>query len=146
MFNITDINELAQWGLGGMSKTMNGKLHVKVRQVDDSKRLHTLWPMKISLRQMQTCFCWLANYCMKIEYIVIKKKVILDIANGNAVLGHQIKIWDGWVAGVKFLWGRKTRRLIWLKRSLIQKERTLKSYMFSSVAHHKLSHELWERI
>ena len=42
MYDVTHINKLVQGSSGSMSATTKGKLHVKVRQINGSKRLHTL--------------------------------------------------------------------------------------------------------
>ena len=46
MHDVTDIDEFVQGSPSNMTVTKNGKLHIKVRQVDESEFEHNLWPLK----------------------------------------------------------------------------------------------------
>ena len=46
LFDIIDINESIQGFSGIMFATKKGKLHVNVCQVDRTKWVHTIWPIK----------------------------------------------------------------------------------------------------
>ena len=46
LYDVAKINESAQESFGNMSTMKKSKLQMKVHQVNGSKRLHVLWPMK----------------------------------------------------------------------------------------------------
>ena len=47
LFDVTYINDLIQTSSRTMPATKKGKLCIKVWQVDGTKRVHTLWPLKV---------------------------------------------------------------------------------------------------
>ena len=50
MYDVTNIDELEQGRSGTISVRKKEKLCTIVRQLDGSKRLNTLWPVKYSLK------------------------------------------------------------------------------------------------
>ena len=46
LYDVMDINESIQGSSGIMPATKKGKLQVKVRQVNGTEQVHTLWPAK----------------------------------------------------------------------------------------------------
>ena len=78
-----------------------GKLCVKVRQVDGSKRLHNLWLVWYCARFGANHF---SLTCEPLQGSKIssntKNNIVLNTAKGNAVLDCQIKNGDGWVTRV----------------------------------------------
>ena len=46
LYDSIEINELEQGSASNMSVTKKGKLWMKVHQVDDTERVHILWPVK----------------------------------------------------------------------------------------------------
>ena len=83
MYDITNINKSLQHNTSNMNATKQGKLHIKVRQVDGSEILQTLWFVK---------------YCERMQGSKLysnEKIIVLENANGNILLDHQIKMRNG---------------------------------------------------
>ena len=81
-----------------MKATKKSKLHEKVRQVNQSNRLHTLWHVNCKSDSVNlfslTCKLFHGSKISHNE----KNNIILDTANNNTMLDHRIKMRDVWIA------------------------------------------------
>ena len=61
LYDITNINKSVQGSSGNMSTTKKSKLCMNVHQVDGSKKMHALWPVKYFTKADANLFCLHAN-------------------------------------------------------------------------------------
>ena len=97
-----------------MSATKKRKLSMKVHQVDGSGWVQILWPVKYFINvdanlNSLTCKLLQENE-IKSDH---RNNIMVQFSNGGIILDCWIKICDGWVAEVKFLWetGHKRTQL-----------------------------------
>ena len=104
LYDVTDIDESVQGSSGNMFATKKGKLHVKLHQVNGSKRLHALEPMKFCTKAgvnlyLLTCKLFQGN---KI-FSDFKSNIVIQSTSDDSIFNCWIKTHDGWVARVEFL-------------------------------------------
>ena len=87
------------------------KVHVIVQQADGSKRVHTLQPIKYSIRAGAKLFSLIFELFNGSKLSSnMKNNIVLDTWHGDIVLYHWIKAQDVWIAGVEFMCKRKSDR------------------------------------
>ena len=81
-----------------------GKLHVIIWQVDGTKWVHTLWPVKCCPKAGANLFfltCKLLQGKISSHH---QNNIMVNSSKGNIILDHGIKTHDGGAARVDFLW------------------------------------------
>ena len=73
------INEIVQGGSGIMSAMKKGKLLLKVHEVNSSKKLLILWPMKYCFKACANPFCSYANSCKGVKFQVTIKQYFTTV-------------------------------------------------------------------
>ena len=147
MCNITKIDESVQGSSGNMKGTKEGKLHIKVRQVDGSTILHTLWPVKYCEGAIANLFSLTCKLSQGSKLCSEVKNDIVDTVSSNFVLDHIIKNRDGLVDRVKFICMKTNKRAYVLQKGLIlcskqAGETKVKSDKNVNELHNELQHSL----
>ena len=90
---------------------------MKVKQVDRSKKMYILWPVKYCTKAGMNLFSLTCELLQDIKmWNDHKNNIIVETTSGDITLDCQIKTHDGWVAGVEFL-SRNTEEAHMVKSS-----------------------------
>ena len=120
-----------------MPATKTGKLHVKVRQVDGSEKLHVLWPVKYCTKVSVNPFLLTYEYSQGSNISRDhKNNIVVQAKSGDIILHHLIKAHNDWVASIEFL--QETHS----KRAQIAKPSAQQQKMDLHILHADLGHPL----
>ena len=103
MYNVTDIDESMQGSPSTMPAIKKGKQHVDVWQLDGTKCVYTLLPVKCCPRAGASQF---SQMCELLQGNKISSKhrfhIVVSSTNDKIILYCWIRTHDGWVTGVKW--------------------------------------------
>ena len=113
LYDVTEIIDSIQGSSSILPATKKGKLWVKVRQVNGTEHVHTIWPVKFCPKAGVNLFylLWELLQGSKISSDH-QNNIVVNTATGNIILDCQIKIHDCWVTGAHFLWDSTNERAV----------------------------------
>ena len=114
LYDITNNNESIQGSSGIMPGMKKGKLCVKLCQVNVTKQVQILWPLKFCPKAGVNLF-FLTYKISKGNRITSDQhnNIVDNTSNGNIILDPWVKTHDAWVTGLKFLYESNDERQYW---------------------------------